>query len=142
MATEEVYYLSYVEAVLRHIELMRLLGETRFGVSDRSLIESALARPQQAARYEGADLIRQAATLCFGMIKNHPWIGGNKRTATTIIDEFLFRNGIELMITIKENIEMVLAVESDSWEQTRSRLGYANIRRKKYDQWFHTFAAL
>jgi death-on-curing protein len=84
------------KAVLLHIELMRTLGEVRCGVFERGLVESALARPRQAAVYEGADLIRQAATLCFGLIKNHPWIGGNKRTATAITDEFLFRNGLEV----------------------------------------------
>ncbi|MCI0487320.1 MAG: type II toxin-antitoxin system death-on-curing family toxin [Blastocatellia bacterium] len=113
MAIEETNYISYIEAVLIHIELMHLSGEKRFGVFDRALIESTLARPQQAAIYEGADLIRQAATLCFGMIKNHPWVGGNKRTATAIVEEFLFRNGKELIASTEEIIGMVLAVESD-----------------------------
>ena len=72
MATKEVLYLSYVDAVVLHIELMRLLGEIRYGVFDRALVESALARPKQAAEYEGADLIRQAATLCYGLIRTIP----------------------------------------------------------------------
>ena len=63
MATEETAYLSYAEAVLIHILLMRFLGEAQYGVFDRSLVEWALARPKQAAAYEGADLIRQTATL-------------------------------------------------------------------------------
>ena len=62
MATERLVYLSYPEAVALHIELMRHLGETRYGVFDRALVESALSRPQQAAVYEQADLIAQAAT--------------------------------------------------------------------------------
>jgi death-on-curing protein len=94
---------------------MTLLKERRYGVFDRALVESALARPQQAARYENADLIRQAATLCFGLIKNHPWVGGNKRTVTAVTDEFLYRNGYELRATVAETVEMVLAVESDRW---------------------------
>lgn len=65
MATDEVVYLTYTEAALAHIELMRYLGETRYGVFDRALVESALARPRHAARYEGADLLAQAATLLF-----------------------------------------------------------------------------
>ena len=85
MATEssptEIHYLTSPEAVMPHIMLMRRLGESHFGVFDRTLVESALARPRHAATFEGADLIRQAATLCFGLIKNHPWLGGNKRTA-------------------------------------------------------------
>lgn len=84
MAIDETKYISYAETVFIHIRLMQLLDEKRYGVFERSLIESALARPQQAAVYENADLIRQAATLYFGLIKNHPWVGGNKRTATAI----------------------------------------------------------
>ncbi len=113
MATEETEYVSYVEAVLFHIELMRYLGETVYGVFDRALIESALARPSQAAAYEGADLIRQSATLCYGLIKNHPWVGGNKRTATALMDEFLYRNGMEIVAAISDVIELALSVESD-----------------------------
>ena len=94
---------------------MRLVGEERCGIFDRTLIESALSRPQQAAVYERADLFRQAATLCFGLIKNHPWVGGNKRTATAITDEFLFRNGVELTAEAAGVVEMVLAVEADRW---------------------------
>jgi len=88
-----IEYVSFADAVYIHFKLMRLEGETRFGVFERRLVESALARPRQAAAYESADLARQAATLCFGLIKNHPWVGGAKRTATAIVDEFLFRNG-------------------------------------------------
>lgn len=95
--------------------LMRRLGEAHFGVLDRPLIESALARPRNAAALENADLIRQAATLCFGLIKNHPWIGGNKRTATILVDRFLHLNGLTVRTTVRETVEMVLAVESDRW---------------------------
>lgn len=115
MATE-VRYVSYPEAVFIHIRLMRLVGEERYGVFDRALIESALSRPQQAAAYEGADLSRQAATLCFGLVTSHPWVGGNKRTATAITDEFLFRNGVELTARPADVVEMVLAVEAHQWE--------------------------
>ena len=62
---------------------MRALDENRYGVDFRDLVEPALARPQNAAIYANADIIGQAATLLFGLIKNHPWLGGNKRTATT-----------------------------------------------------------
>ena len=41
MATESSKYLTYSEAILHHIELMRALAETRFGIFDRALLESA-----------------------------------------------------------------------------------------------------
>ncbi len=115
METERVGYISYAEAALVHIELMRYLGETRYGVSDRTLVESALARAPQAAAYEQADIQRQAATMLYGLVKNHPWVGGNKRTATTLAELFLNRNGFEVMASISELIELVLAVEADRW---------------------------
>ena len=67
MATDETVYLRYEAAVLIHFSLMRALGETRFGVDFRDLIESALARPRNAAIYTDADVIAQAATLLFGL---------------------------------------------------------------------------
>ena len=105
-------FLTYTEAIVHHIELMRALGETRFGIFDRALLESALARPQHAATLGEADLATQAATLCFGLIKNHPWVGGNKRTATHLTDHFLRINGFEIIATSGELIEMVIRLES------------------------------
>jgi death on curing protein len=112
---ESVSYIEFLEAVEIHFELMRYYGETRIGVFEPNLIESALARPKHAAVYEDADIIRQAAHLCFGLIKNHPWRGGNKRTATALTDSFLYRNGFELNVSINEIIELSLNVEADRW---------------------------
>lgn len=116
MTTDDVSYIDYIEALDLHFALMKMWGETRYGVESRDLIESALARPKHSVVYENADIIRQAATLCFGLIKNHPWTGGNKRTASFITEEFLFRNSFELTAVSKDLYEMVLAVESDVWK--------------------------
>ena len=116
MATEPLRYLTFVEAVVEHIELMQRLGEIRYGVFDRTLLQSALARPQQASAYGDADLWTQAATLCFGLINNHPFIGGNKRTATHLTDRFLKLNGFEIVATASEVVELVLAIESNQWQ--------------------------
>lgn len=116
MTVEEISYIDYAEAVDLHFALMKLWDETRCGVESRDLIESALARPKHAVVYENADIVRQAATLLFGLIKNHPWTGGNKRTASFLMEEFLFRNGFKLTATSKDLFEMSLAVESDAWK--------------------------
>jgi death-on-curing family protein len=113
LATEKTVYIGYEEAVLIHFSLMRALGETRYGVDFRELVESALARPRNAAIYTNADVIAQAATLLFGLVKNHPWLGGSKRTATTVMRRFLELNGYQKNWTTAEQIQMVLAVESD-----------------------------
>ncbi len=116
MAIEDPIYLEFDEAVWLHFELMWSWNETQIGVDRRDLIESALARPKQAAHYTNADTIRQAATLCFGLVKNHPWRGGNKRTATHLMRVFLLINGYDLDYEIEDMLEMILAVESDKWK--------------------------
>lgn len=131
MAIEEIIYLSYDEAVWFHIQLMRMWKETRYGVDQRDLIESALARPKHAAVYENADVVRQAATLCFGLIKN-PWTGGNKRTATHLTRIFLRANGYQVNYETNEVVEMVLAVESDKWKVAEIE-NWLRERTKKID---------
>ena len=116
MATKKFVYLTYLDAVACHFELMRLYDESRVGIFDRTLIESSLARPKHAARYENADIIRQAATLCFGLIKNHPWEGGNKRTATHLMEIFLQLNDYQLNYELVEIVELSLNVESGTWK--------------------------
>jgi death on curing protein len=112
---EDIQYVTFPEAVTIHIRLMRIWQEVRYGVDDRTLIESALARPLHAAVYENAALIRQAATLYLGLIKNHPWTGGNKRTATAIVDEFLYRHGIEVVAAQIDVFKLSLSIESDQY---------------------------
>jgi death on curing protein len=116
LATDETVYLSVVEAITLHILLMQEWNETRFGVDRKDLLESSLSRPKQAANYENADIVRQAATLCLGLVKNHPWLGGNKRTATFLMETFIEINGFEFIGNDSEIVEMVLAVEADKWK--------------------------
>jgi death-on-curing protein len=50
------------------------------------------------------------------MIRNHPWVGGNKRTATTLTQLFLRRNGYRIIAATEEVVELVLAVEAGEWQ--------------------------
>ena len=115
MATDDTVYLTLQEAVKLHVLYMRRVGETRFGVFDRALVESAINRPRHAAVFEDADIVRQAATLLFGLIKDHPWEGGNKRTATFLMTVFLNRNGMRLVSKTNEVVEACLKIESNEW---------------------------
>lgn len=63
------------------------------GVRDDNLFESALARPQNKFAYGEEDVYALAATLCFGMARNHPFLDANKRTAWSCTLAFLRLNG-------------------------------------------------
>lgn len=64
------------------------------GVRDETLLESALARPQQLFAYgdPAPDLAELAASLAFGLARNHPFVDGNKRTAAAACETFLELN--------------------------------------------------
>lgn len=66
------------------------------GVRDMGLLESALRQPYQS--FGGADLypgpICKACRLAFGIIKNHPFVDGNKRTGIALLKVALFDCGI------------------------------------------------
>jgi death on curing protein len=110
---EEIVYLDFYDAVWLHFDLMNDWGEVRFGIDFRELLDSALAPPKNEAVYNNADIIRQSASLCFGLIKNYPWKGGNKRTATHLTEAFLELNGYFIEYERREIIELVLAIEAD-----------------------------
>lgn len=74
------------------------------GVRDLGLLESALERPRQTWSYDRAasDIPRLAARYAHGLIRNHPFVDGNKRTAYVACRLFLLLNGTDLEATKEE----------------------------------------
>ena len=92
-----VEYLTLEEVLLLHARLIQRTGGSG-GVRDMGLLDSALARPR--ATFGGEDLYpslwHKAAALMHSLIKNHPFVDGNKRTALTATGLFLEVNGYTL----------------------------------------------
>ena len=81
------------------------------GLRDENALESALARPQQRWHYEGdASLSELAAAYAFGLVRNHPYVDGNKRIALVVMVAFLERNDIELTAANAEALSTMLAL--------------------------------
>ncbi len=67
------------------------------GIRDAGLLESALSRPLHRYTYsDEVDLFELAATYCSAIIKNHPFVDGNKRAGLLAARSFLFLNGYAL----------------------------------------------
>jgi death-on-curing protein len=124
--------------MMRWIELDRVLAIHRRqiaehgggdGVRDLGLLESALARPRNVGTYEpDADIARLAAAYAFGIIKNHPFIDGNKRTSYVVTELFIVKNGHQLTATPAEKYLAFLSLaegsmsEEDLTEWLRDRI--------------------
>jgi death on curing protein len=80
------------------------------GIRDLNALESALGRPRNLAAYKSPDLAALAAAYAFGLIRNHAFTDGNKRTGYTLALAFLLDNGAAFIGTDAESVETMLAV--------------------------------
>ncbi len=86
------------------------------GIRDEGLLEPALGRPENLFAYGKPSLFELAASFAFGLVKNHPFIDGNKRTGFVIAALFLELNGLrfgaaEVDVVIRT---LALAAEDNS----------------------------
>ena len=79
------------------------------GVRDAGALESAMARPRNLALYGQPDLAALAAAYGFGIVRNHPFVDGNKRTAAVMMETFLVLNGGALTAN---DAELVVAIQA------------------------------
>jgi death-on-curing protein len=86
------------------------------GVRDAGLLESALARPRNLLAYgqPTPDLPAQAASYAYGLIRNHPFADGNKRTAYVVCRTFLKLNGVDISASDVDKYQTFIAVADGS----------------------------
>lgn len=80
------------------------------GLRDPGLLDSALARPLQMKAYGSPSLPELAAAYAAGIIRNHPFLDGNKRTGFMLGSGFLVLNGMEFFASEAEAVIKTLAL--------------------------------
>lgn len=89
----EPVWLDVADALAVHERVLAIHGGPE-GTRDESLLASALARPRQMfSSAEAPDTVDLAAAYAFGIVRNHPFVDGNKRTAFVLAVLFLELNG-------------------------------------------------
>ena len=103
--------LSKEQILMLHSQLIEATGGSD-GIRDEGMLESAISNPFQS--FGGEELYpsiqSKAAQLCYGLVKNHPMIDGNKRIGTHAMFVFLTLNGYELQYTQSELSDTILSV--------------------------------
>ena len=113
-------------ALTIHERTLVLHGGAR-GVRDEALLESALARPRQIAGYDPrADMPRLAAALTAGIVRNHPFVDGNKRTGFVVGALCLELNGFRLVAAEEAAAAAVTALADGSLDEA----GYEAFLRR------------
>ena len=113
---KEPVWLNREDALAIH-EMMLSQHGGLGGVRDAGLLESALCRPQHLFAYGSPTLAAMAASYGAGIVRNHPFIDGNKRTGFMLAATFLELNGIAFTATEESVIEMTLALAAGKIKQ-------------------------
>ena len=109
--------LSKRQILMLHQQLVGQTGGSG-GIRDEGLLDSALSAPFQSFDHTDVypSLQQKAARLCFGLVKNHPFVDGNKRIGAHAMLVFLAVNGVELTYTQTELSDIILQVAASEKE--------------------------
>ena len=89
------------------------------GIRDAGLLSSPLARPQHRAHFDGEPSVFDlAAAYAYGIIRNHPFVDGNKRTGFLAVYVFLHMNGWQLKSSEAEAVNMILALAAGEIDES------------------------
>ena len=114
-----------------HTKLLAAYGGAE-GLRDAGLLQSALARPRQHYSYSSPDIIELAALYTAALIRNHPFVDGNKRIGFAVGIAFLELNAFVLQATEADATHAVLALAAGDIDEA----GYAawlraNVKRRR-----------
>ena len=113
--------------VALHEQLIAAFGGST-GIRDSGLLESALARPRNRLAYGQPTIFELAASYAFGLVKNHPFVDGNKRTGFAVAVLFLELNRFRFA-----------ASEPDATVQTLA-LAAGDLDESAYATWLETWS--
>ncbi len=111
-------YLTLSEVLEIHRRIIEQFGGSS-GIHNLGALESAIAQPRMT--FGGEDMyptiIEKAAALGFSIVKNHPFVDGNKRTGHAAMEVVLTLNGYEINAATEEQEKVILQVASGDLER-------------------------
>jgi death-on-curing protein len=123
-------FLTLKELIELHQRLIEQSGGSP-GIRDVGLLESATAQPLMT--FGGEDLyptvVEKASALGFSLIKNHPFVDGNKRAGHAAMEVFLVLNGHEIDAGVDDQEGVIL------------RLAAGEMGREEFTDWLRAHVA-
>ena len=127
---KEPIWIDERDALALHDRLLALHGGAH-GVRDEGLLKSALARAQQIHAYVDApNIIDMATAYTAGIVRNHPFVDGNKRTGFVAGVLFLELNGYRFTASEEDAAQAVLNLAAGTFDEAEyTRFLSANSKR-------------
>jgi len=129
---KEPVWIDARDALVLHDRLLALEGGAA-GLRDKGLLESALARPKQLRAYDDrADVIQMATAYTAGIVRDHPFVDGNKRTGFVVGVLFLELNGYRFVASEEDAAHAVLSLAAGRLEERAFAAWMrANVKRAR-----------
>jgi death-on-curing protein len=130
--TKEPLWIELRDVLAIHDRLLALHGGAP-GLRDQGLLESALARPRQHHAYaQSPDVIEMAALYTAGIVRNHPFVDGNKRTGFVLGVLFLELHGFNFKASEADATQAVMGLAAGTLDEAAyvDWLGQ-NVRRRR-----------
>jgi len=102
-------WLDRVDCLAMHQKLIERFGGLQ-GIRDEGLLDSALNKPLHVFNYGKPTVFELAASYALGIVKNHPFLDGNKRTGFVAAALFIEANGFSFQATEEEAVLETLAL--------------------------------
>ncbi len=113
----KIVWISERDALALHDRILALDGGAT-GVRDTGLLQSAMARPHQLHAYgDNPDFIAMAAAYTAGIVRNHPFFDGNKRTGFLLGVLFLELNGARFTASEESAAQAILSLASGTLDE-------------------------
>ncbi len=132
MKKNELLWIEERDVLAIHDRLLALHGGAT-GLRDRGLLQSALARPRQHSSYaDKPDIVEMAALYTAGIVRNHPFVDGNKRTGFVTGVLSLELHGFDFKASEADATQAVMALAAGTLDEA----GYTawlreNVKRKR-----------
>ena len=117
MKRKEPHWIEVRDVLAIHGRLLAIHGGA-VGLRDPALLESALARPRQHYSYsDKASIVEMAALYTAGIIRNHPFMDGNKRTGFVIGVLFLELHGFTFKASEEDATQAVMGLAAGTVDE-------------------------
>jgi len=132
VTTKEPLWIEERDVLAVHDRLLAVHGGAP-GLRDRGLLQSALGRPLQHYAYaDGANIVAMAALYTVGIVGNHPFVDGNKRTGFVAGVLFLELHGFDFNANEEDATQAVLDLAAGTLDEgAYANWLQANVRRKR-----------
>ena len=132
MKNREPVWIEERDAIAIHDRLLALHGGAT-GLRDQRLLESALDRPRQHHAYAShVDIVEMAALYTAGIVQNHPFVDGNKRTGFVIGVLFMELNGFPFNASEADATQAMFALASGKLDEAAYGAWLrANVKRRR-----------